>query len=82
MSRWSDPSWACTKPDEHCLYCGRLMVETRESGLFDPETGARETIRWHSCPKYFGSWRNLWGLFAGTHQSHDADNPMLAREWH
>ena len=56
---------------EHCVYCGRQMVETIEAGLFDRRTGQRQMRVWRSCPRWFIKWSDprTWLHAFGTHES-------------
>lgn len=65
---------------EFCPYCGREMVDTLESEGFDTATGRRIVRLWRSCPRWFNSWRNVWGFMAGVHRSY-APGTLMGREY-
>ena len=85
---WTPDLRPCQDEREHCRLCGRQLVLTVEkSGLRARDTGEVLWERWHSCPKYAGSkllrilTLGMLGVGWG-HESHDADEPILVREWH
>lgn len=66
---------------EFCGVCGRILIETDEDeGIHDHKTGKRLRRHWHSCPRYFRSWRNLW-MGGSPHESHAKDLAILGREF-
>jgi hypothetical protein len=92
LNRWddyggADPHWACDEMREHCDRCGRVMVETIEpTGQHSRKTGEMTFARYHSCPTWVSGWRTkrwlrFWALPGYGHDSHDADNPLLARAY-
>ena len=92
VSHWDDygvswPDFSCKKATEFCRNCGRQLVEHVEVGMFRSErTGGPTYVKYHSCPTWIEGWRakpwaRVWALPGNGHESHDAENPLSARDY-